>query len=75
MLFDSGQLLDRERYYLILPDAIGHGRSSKPSDGMHARFPRYTYADMVLAQFRLVTEELGIDHLRLVMGHIHGRHA
>jgi len=67
-LFGPGQLLDATRYYLILPDGIGHGRSSKPSDGLHARFPRYTYDDMVRAHHRLLTEHLGVDHLRLVTG-------
>jgi homoserine O-acetyltransferase len=67
-LFGAGQPLDAARYHLILPDGIGHGGSSKPSDGLHARFPRYGYADMVLAQYRLVTEGLRVDHLRLVMG-------
>lgn len=67
-LFGPGQLLDARRYYIILPDGIGHGRSSRPSEGMHARFPRYTYDDMVRAQHRLVTEGLGVNHLRLVMG-------
>src|SRR5579872_525864 len=67
-LFGAGQLLDTARYYIILPDAIGHGRSSKPSNGMHMRFPKYTYNDMVGAQYRLLTEHLGINHLRLVMG-------
>lgn len=67
-LFGPGQLLDASRYYLILPDDIGHGKSSKPSDGLRARFPRYDYADMVEAEHRLVTEGLHVDHLRLVMG-------
>ena len=67
-LFLPGQVLDAGKYYLILPDAIGHGDSSKPSDGLHARFPAYDYQDMVLAQYRLVHEHLGIDHLRLVLG-------
>jgi homoserine O-acetyltransferase len=67
-LFGAGQPLDATRYYLILPDGIGHGGSSKPSDGIHARFPRYGYRDMIEAQYRLVTEGLKIDHLRLVMG-------
>jgi homoserine O-acetyltransferase/O-succinyltransferase len=67
-LFGPGQLLDARQHYLILPDGIGHGRSSKPSDGLHARFPRYTYADMIAAQHALVTQGLGIDRLRLVMG-------
>ncbi len=67
-LFSKGQLLDASRYYLILPDNIGHGKSSKPSDGLHARFPRYGYRDMIEAQYRLLTEGLGVNHLRLVMG-------
>lgn len=67
-LFGPGQLLDTARYYVILPDGIGHGGSTKPSDGMHARFPRYTYDDMVDAQHRLLVEGLKVDHLRLVMG-------
>jgi len=67
-LFSKGGLLDAERYYLILPDGIGHGKSSKPSDGLHAHFPRYGYLDMVEAQYRLLTEGLGVNHLRLVMG-------
>src|SRR5439155_7954992 len=68
VLFGPGQLLDASRYYLILPDGIGHGGSSKPSDGLHARFPRYGYRDMVRAQHLLLTEGLKVDHLRLVMG-------
>lgn len=67
-LFGSGQPLDASRYYIILPDAIGHGRSSKPSDGLRAQFPRYSYDDMVEAQYRLVTEHFGLRHLRLVLG-------
>src|SRR5262245_37491895 len=67
-LFRPGGLLDAERFFLIIPDNIGHGQSSKPSDGLKARFPRYGYLDMVEAQYRLVTEGLGVDHLRLVMG-------
>ena len=67
-LFGEGQPLDATRYYLILPDGIGHGGSSKPSDGLHARFPRYGYRDMIEAQHRLLTEGLKVDHLRLVMG-------
>ena len=67
-LFGPGQLLDAARYYLILPDDLGHGKSSKPSDGLRARFPHYAYADMVEAEHRLVTEGLHVDHLRLVMG-------
>lgn len=68
VLFGPGQLLDAGRYYVILPDGIGHGQSSKPSDGLHAHFPHYTYDDMVRAQYRLLTEKLGVNHLRLVMG-------
>ena len=68
VLFGPGQLLDAARYYVVVPDGIGHGGSSKPSDGMRMRFPRYTYDDMVTAQHRLLTEGLGVDHLRLVMG-------
>ncbi|MBL0881765.1 MAG: alpha/beta fold hydrolase [Chitinophagaceae bacterium] len=67
-LFGSGQLLDATRYYIILVDAIGHGKSSKPSNGLHMRFPKYTYDDMVKAQYVLLTEHLKVDHLRLVMG-------
>lgn len=67
-LFGKGQILDVERYYIILPDGIGHGKSSKPSDGLRASFPHYGYRDMVLAQYRLVTEALDVNHLRLVMG-------
>jgi homoserine O-acetyltransferase len=68
VLFGSGQLLDVQKYFIILPDGIGHGQSSKPSDGLRTRFPRYTYADMVTAHYRLLVEKLGINHLRLVMG-------
>jgi homoserine O-acetyltransferase len=68
VLFGPGQLLDANRYYIILPDDLGHGKSSKPSDGLRMRFPKYDYADMVEAEHRLVTEGLGVDHLRLVMG-------
>jgi homoserine O-acetyltransferase/O-succinyltransferase len=67
-LFGKGQPLDTEKYYLIMPDAIGHGGSSKPSDGLHAKFPRYGYSDMVSAQYRLVKEGLDVDHLLLVIG-------
>ena len=67
-LFGPGQLLDATKYFIILPDAIGHGKSGKPSDGMHMRFPKYTYDDMVRADYRLVTEGLRVNHLRLVMG-------
>jgi homoserine O-acetyltransferase len=68
VLFGPGQLLDATKFFIILPDAIGHGGSSKPSDGLHTKFPHYTYDDMVLAQYRVITEKLGVNHLRLVMG-------
>src|SRR5215203_5131755 len=71
-LFGPGQPLDASKYLIILPDAIGAGKSSKPSDGMRASFPRYNYGDMVLAQYRLVTEGLGLRHLRLVLGNSMG---
>lgn len=75
-LFGAGQPLDAARYFIILPDALGAGGSAKPSDGMRAAFPRYNYADMVLAQHRLVTEGLGLRHLRLVLGNsMGGMHA
>ncbi len=67
-LFGKGELLDAEKYYLIMPDDIGHGQSSKPSDGLHAKFPNYRYSDMVDAEHKLVTDGLGVNHLRLVMG-------
>lgn len=67
-LYGAGQPLDTASHYVILPDDIGHGRSSKPSDGLHARFPHYAYADMVTAEYRLVTEGLRVNHLLLVMG-------
>jgi homoserine O-acetyltransferase len=67
-LYGPGQPLDISRYFIILPDGIGHGRSSKPSDGAHAHFPAYGYADMVAAHHGLVTSGLGVDHLRLVLG-------
>jgi homoserine O-acetyltransferase len=67
-LFGSGQLLDATQYFIILPDGIGHGRSSKPSDGLHARFPKYTYDDMVRAQHAMLVDGLNVNHLRLVMG-------
>src|ERR1700740_2594316 len=67
-LFKPGQLLDATRYFIILPDGIGHGQSSKPSDGLHAHFPQYDYDDMVAAHYRLVREGLGVDHLRLIFG-------
>ena len=68
VLFGKGQLLDAKKYFIIIPDNIGHGASSKPSDGLHAKFPHYDYNDMVTAQYRLLTEKLGANHLRLVMG-------
>ena len=67
-LYGPGQPLDLKRYYVILPDGIGHGKSSKPSDGLRMRFPHYGYADMVEAQRRLLTEALGVKKLRLLMG-------
>jgi homoserine O-acetyltransferase len=67
-LFGRGQPLDAAEYFIVLPDGIGHGRSSRPSDGLRARFPHYGYRDMVVAQYRLLTEGLGVDHLRLVIG-------
>lgn len=75
-LFGAGQPLDASKYFIIIPDGIGHGKSSKPSDGMKTAFPNYDYDDMVEAQFRLVKEGLGIKHLRLVIGNsMGGMHA
>lgn len=75
-LFGRGQPLDASKYFIIIPDGIGHGKSSKPSDGMKTAFPNYDYDDMVEAQFRLVKEGLGIKHLRLVIGNsMGGMHA
>ena len=71
-LFGPGQPLDAARHFIILPDAIGAGKSAKPSDGARTKFPRYNYDDMVLAQYRLVTEGLGLKHLRLVIGNSMG---
>jgi homoserine O-acetyltransferase/O-succinyltransferase len=68
VLFAPGGVLDASRFFIIIPDALGHGKSSKPSDGLHARFPRYGYDDIVELQHRLVTEGLGVKHLRLVIG-------
>ncbi len=68
VLFGPGQLLDINRYFIILPDNLGHGKSSKPSDGMRAHFPQYDYDDMVLAQYELLTQGLGVNHLRLILG-------
>ena len=67
-LFGPGQLLDAAKYYIILPDAIGHGKSSRPSHGLRMQFPKYTYDDMVVADYRLLTEKLGVAHARLIMG-------
>jgi homoserine O-acetyltransferase len=67
-LFGPGQLLDAAKYYIVLPDGIGHGQSSKPSDGLRAAFPRYGYLDMVDLQHALLVDGLGVNHLRLVMG-------
>ncbi len=71
-LFGAGQPLDATKYFIVLPDAIGHGGSAKPSDGLRAAFPRYNYEDMVLAQYRLVTEHLGLKRARLVIGNSMG---
>jgi homoserine O-acetyltransferase/O-succinyltransferase len=68
VLFGPGQPLDATKYFIILPDNIGHGKSSKPSDGLHAHFPQYDYADMIALQQQLVEKGLGVSHLRLVMG-------
>jgi homoserine O-acetyltransferase/O-succinyltransferase len=67
-LFGKDQPLDAARLFIVLPDGIGHGKSSKPSDGLHAKFPRYGYKDMIEADYRLLTDELGVNHARLVMG-------
>ena len=67
-LFGKGQLLDAEKHYIILPDNLGHGQSSKPSDGLRMKFPKYGYTDMVRLQHQLLTEGLGVNHLHLVMG-------
>jgi homoserine O-acetyltransferase len=75
-LFGPGQPLDAAKYYIVIPDALGHGASAKPSDGLKARFPRYDYADMVDAQYRLLSEGLGIRHVRLIIGNsMGGMHA
>jgi homoserine O-acetyltransferase len=68
VLFGPGQPLDVTRYYVILPDNIGHGKSSKPSNGLHARFPQYDYNDMVLLQHEMLEQGLGVNHLRLILG-------
>src|SRR5438034_1058637 len=67
-LFGSGQLLDAMRYFIVLPDGVGHGQSSKPSDGLHAHFPQYDYDDMVALQYKLLNDGLGVNHLRLIFG-------
>jgi homoserine O-acetyltransferase/O-succinyltransferase len=72
VLFGKDQPLDAAKYYIIIPDGIGHGKSSKPSDGLKAKFPAYDYADMVDAQHRLLTEGLGVKHVRLVIGNSMG---
>jgi homoserine O-acetyltransferase/O-succinyltransferase len=71
-LFGAGQALDAAKYFIILPDALGAGKSSKPSDGLKAKFPKYNYDDMVSGQYRLITEGLGIKHVRLVLGNSMG---
>ena len=71
-LFKAGQVLDANKYFIIIPDSIGVGKSSKPSDGLKAQFPRYNYKDMVVGQYRLLTEGLGIQHLQLVLGNSMG---
>ena len=71
-LFGPGQVLDASRYFIILPDAIGTGKSGKPSDGLRASFPKYNYDDMVQAQYRLLTEHLGVKHLRVIIGNSMG---
>src|SRR5882672_7932889 len=71
-LFGAGQALDATKYFIIIPDSVGHGQSTKPSDGMKTAFPTYNYDDMVEAQYRLVSEGLGVKHLRLVIGNSMG---
>ncbi len=68
VLFGPGQLLDATKYFIILPDNLGQGQSSRPSDGLHMRFPHYEYDDLIELQYRVVTEGLHVNHLRLVMG-------
>src|SRR6202000_1372546 len=67
-LYAPGKPLDIKRYYVIIPDDVGHGKSSRPSDGLRMRFPRYDYADIVDLQHRLVTETLGVKHLHAILG-------
>jgi homoserine O-acetyltransferase len=75
-LFGAGQPLDASKYFIIIPDSVGHGKSTRPSDGLKAKFPHYNYDDMVEAQHRLLTEGLGIKHVRLVIGNsMGGMHA
>jgi homoserine O-acetyltransferase len=75
-LLGLGQALDATKYYVIIPDSVGHGKSTKPSDGLKAKFPRYNYDDMVDAQYRLITEGLGLKHVRLIIGNsMGGMHA
>jgi len=71
-LFGAGQSLDASRYFIIIPDTLGHGKSSKPSDGLRTRFPKYNYDDMVDAHYRLLTEHLNVRHLRAVIGNSMG---
>lgn len=71
-LFGPGQPLDASKYYIIIPDSIGHGKSSKPSDGLKSKFPKYDYDDLVQAQYRLLNEGLGLKHVRLVIGNSMG---
>lgn len=71
-LFGPGQPLDASKYYIIIPDSIGHGKSSKPSDGLKTKFPKYDYDDLVQAQYRLLNEGLGLKHVRLVIGNSMG---
>jgi homoserine O-acetyltransferase len=71
-LFGPGQPLDAKKYFIVIPDALGHGKSAKPSDGLKTKFPRYNYADMVDAQYRLLSEGLGIRHVRLIIGNSMG---
>jgi homoserine O-acetyltransferase len=75
-LFGAGQPLDATKYYIVIPDGLGHGKSSKPSDGLRTKFPQYDYADMVDAQYRLLSEGLAIRHVRLIIGNsMGGMHA
>jgi homoserine O-acetyltransferase len=67
-LFGAGRPLDATKYFIVIPDSVGHGGSSKPSDGMRAKFPKYGYLDLIAAQHRLLTEGLGVNHARLIMG-------